>query len=387
MPIFLFLTVVQGLVAAALVFIVLIQRSEGGGLGIGGGQLVQDGIPAFEDGTSGGMGDLGNNDHGSGIEGMGNANEKEGGGLTQDRAGGEIGDVGAKNAEDHYGGGSYDNSAAVPESVISAVQGFSPGPVGGSAAGGGGTTVFGGTPNYGQEGGFSGGGGSEAATSSSGQIAQANPAPAAVVPAGPTPEELAERERLRIKAIQDEAERLVRARYDSNLGNTWRDALVNKFNTDAQGELDTAYGSNRTSIIEALRAAGYEATPLATAKLAGLDTQKTREAGLIPTTRTSRFTDVDARRNASLVEAIRLAREQSPSWADLATSANSLADTNINAYLTALQTNPGAVYKPNFTATSAITETGPTAPQATAAEAFRNALLTVSNPAAAARVA
>src|SRR6478609_3644616 len=37
MPIFLFLTVIQGLVATALVFIVLIQRSEGGGLGIGGG--------------------------------------------------------------------------------------------------------------------------------------------------------------------------------------------------------------------------------------------------------------------------------------------------------------------------------------------------------------
>jgi preprotein translocase subunit SecG len=37
MSLFLFLTVVQGLVAAALVGIVLMQRSEGGGLGIGGG--------------------------------------------------------------------------------------------------------------------------------------------------------------------------------------------------------------------------------------------------------------------------------------------------------------------------------------------------------------
>ena len=34
---FIFLTVVQGIVAAALVGLVLIQRSEGGGLGIGGG--------------------------------------------------------------------------------------------------------------------------------------------------------------------------------------------------------------------------------------------------------------------------------------------------------------------------------------------------------------
>ncbi|HEY7808479.1 MAG TPA: preprotein translocase subunit SecG [Croceibacterium sp.] len=34
---FLFLTVVQAIVAAALVGIVLIQRSEGGGLGVGGG--------------------------------------------------------------------------------------------------------------------------------------------------------------------------------------------------------------------------------------------------------------------------------------------------------------------------------------------------------------
>ncbi|MGZ3172719.1 MAG: preprotein translocase subunit SecG [Croceibacterium sp.] len=34
---FLFLTVVQALVAAALVGLVLIQRSEGGGLGVGGG--------------------------------------------------------------------------------------------------------------------------------------------------------------------------------------------------------------------------------------------------------------------------------------------------------------------------------------------------------------
>jgi len=37
MSLFLFLTVVQAIVAAALVGIVLIQRSEGGGLGIGGG--------------------------------------------------------------------------------------------------------------------------------------------------------------------------------------------------------------------------------------------------------------------------------------------------------------------------------------------------------------
>jgi len=37
MSIFLFLTVVQALVAAALVGLVLIQRSEGGGLGVGGG--------------------------------------------------------------------------------------------------------------------------------------------------------------------------------------------------------------------------------------------------------------------------------------------------------------------------------------------------------------
>jgi preprotein translocase subunit SecG len=37
MPLFLFLTVIQAIVAAALVGIVLMQRSEGGGLGIGGG--------------------------------------------------------------------------------------------------------------------------------------------------------------------------------------------------------------------------------------------------------------------------------------------------------------------------------------------------------------
>jgi preprotein translocase subunit SecG len=37
MSLFLFLTVVQALVAAALVSIILMQRSEGGGLGMGGG--------------------------------------------------------------------------------------------------------------------------------------------------------------------------------------------------------------------------------------------------------------------------------------------------------------------------------------------------------------
>ncbi len=37
MTLFFFLTVVQALVAAALVGLVLMQRSEGGGLGIGGG--------------------------------------------------------------------------------------------------------------------------------------------------------------------------------------------------------------------------------------------------------------------------------------------------------------------------------------------------------------
>jgi preprotein translocase subunit SecG len=36
MSLFLFLTVVQALVAAALVGVILIQRSEGGGLGVGG---------------------------------------------------------------------------------------------------------------------------------------------------------------------------------------------------------------------------------------------------------------------------------------------------------------------------------------------------------------
>ena len=37
MTLFIFLTVVQGIVAAALVGVILMQRSEGGGLGIGGG--------------------------------------------------------------------------------------------------------------------------------------------------------------------------------------------------------------------------------------------------------------------------------------------------------------------------------------------------------------
>ena len=36
MSLFIFLTVIQALVAAALVLIILIQRSEGGGLGVGG---------------------------------------------------------------------------------------------------------------------------------------------------------------------------------------------------------------------------------------------------------------------------------------------------------------------------------------------------------------
>ena len=37
MSLFLFLTVIQAIIAAALVAVVLMQRSEGGGLGIGGG--------------------------------------------------------------------------------------------------------------------------------------------------------------------------------------------------------------------------------------------------------------------------------------------------------------------------------------------------------------
>jgi preprotein translocase subunit SecG len=36
MSLFIFLTVVQALVAAALVGVILIQKSEGGGLGVGG---------------------------------------------------------------------------------------------------------------------------------------------------------------------------------------------------------------------------------------------------------------------------------------------------------------------------------------------------------------
>ncbi len=37
MSLFIFLTVIQGIIAAALVGVVLMQRSEGGGLGLGGG--------------------------------------------------------------------------------------------------------------------------------------------------------------------------------------------------------------------------------------------------------------------------------------------------------------------------------------------------------------
>ena len=37
MSLFIFLTVIQAIIAAALVGVVLMQRSEGGGLGIGGG--------------------------------------------------------------------------------------------------------------------------------------------------------------------------------------------------------------------------------------------------------------------------------------------------------------------------------------------------------------
>ena len=37
---FLFLTVLQAIIAAALVGVILMQRSEGGGLGIGGDQLI-----------------------------------------------------------------------------------------------------------------------------------------------------------------------------------------------------------------------------------------------------------------------------------------------------------------------------------------------------------
>ena len=44
MSLFLFLTVVQALIAAALVGVVLIQRSEGGGLGIGGGSGSPGGL-------------------------------------------------------------------------------------------------------------------------------------------------------------------------------------------------------------------------------------------------------------------------------------------------------------------------------------------------------
>ena len=37
MSLFFFLTIIQALVAAALVGVILMQRSEGGGLGVGGG--------------------------------------------------------------------------------------------------------------------------------------------------------------------------------------------------------------------------------------------------------------------------------------------------------------------------------------------------------------
>src|SRR6187399_1354949 len=61
-------------------------RRQGGGVTEGGGQLKgPGGVPAFEDGDVGAGGGMAEgNMGGNGIEGLGNAGEKEGGGLTQD---------------------------------------------------------------------------------------------------------------------------------------------------------------------------------------------------------------------------------------------------------------------------------------------------------------
>jgi hypothetical protein len=63
-----------------------------------------------------------------------------------------------------------------------------------------------------------------------------------------------------------------------------------------------------------------------------------------------------------------------------------LAIESINAYNTDLQQHPGATFTPGFTPDNSLIEPGSTPTERSASDAFKNALLTVSSPNAAARV-
>jgi hypothetical protein len=386
-----------------------ILRNRGGGLAGGSRdlQLEQSGIPAFADNEGGGGnndgGGGGNNDGGGGGYGGGDGGNDRGGGGFND--GGGSADTSGKDAGDKYGGGGDPNDSAQqgsfgaggdPGSAYGGLGGGVPAGMGygglydtrasdvGSRAGspnsgGGEAGFFGGEANYGGGEGVHGGSGG---TEGNQPYYAPSPTPLLQMPAGPTPEELAEKERLRLLALDDEAERRVRAKYDKSVGATWREALGNKFNSDATGLLTDAYGTTRAGLLSALQDSGYIATPLATARIAGLDKQKEGETSKIPGIQNTRLGDYDARRNTSLVDAIKRARAgHDPDAADL------LADASIEQLNSSISTNPGAAYTPAFSVDSGIITPTESAVQTSAADNFRNALLQVRSPAAAARVA
>jgi hypothetical protein len=359
-----------------------ILRNRGGGLGAGGSQMMAQGVPAFDDDNGGDRADRAGNTNDSVGDG-GGANYGGGnGGYGFDTRGSDVADRAGGAAATGMGsddGGTDGSYGSMYDARASDVQSRAGSPSTGNEAG-----FFGGEANYGggpgnTSGNISGGGGG----SEGNQPYYAPPATpqAPLPPPGPTPEELAAQEAARHKKLQDDSEARVRAKYDASLGAVWRKGVADQFDADARGILDTAYGTTREGLLQALRDSGYIATPLATARLTGLDTQKAGEAQKIPTTRDTRLTDYDTRRNASLVDAITRARAlEDPDKAE------ALAIESINAYNTDLQKNPGATFTPGFTPDNSLIEPGSTPVERSASDAFKNALLTVSSPNAAARV-
>jgi hypothetical protein len=281
-----------------------ILRNRGGGLGTGGSQMMAQGVPAFDDDNGGDRGDrAGNTNDSVGSNDGGGANYGGGdGGYGFDTRGSDVGDRAGGAAATGMGGdggdvgdGGYGSMYDTRGSDVGSRAGSpSTGESGASDNYGGGgydAGFFGGEANYG--GGTSGGGGGSEGGNQPGPYPVAPAAP--LPPPGPTPEELAAQEAARRKKLQDDSEARVRAKYDSLLGATWRKGVSDQFDTDARGILDTAYGTTRSGLLQALRDSGYIATPLATARLTGLDTQKAGEAQKIPTTRDTRLTDYDTR--------------------------------------------------------------------------------------------
>jgi hypothetical protein len=169
--------------------------------------------------------------------------------------------------------------------------------------------------------------------------------------------------------LAGEAEARVRQRFAGSTGDLWMKALRDRFQSEAQDTLNNAYTSRRTDIRDRLMATGYDATPIASFQLSGLDAQRNSGQAGIGSTWTQRETDYRNRINTSLAQAIAEARAgQNPD------AAEGIADRYVGSLNDGILANPGAAYSTGFGPMTPLVATAPDAQRREQAMALQNAL-------------